>query len=100
MKEEKVNVDDLQIDTTVFIEPDESRRPMNLVFIGHVDAGKSTLCGRILVDSGEISQEDIRKFEQEAKENNRESWWLAYCMDINEEERAKGKTVECGKAQF
>ena len=50
------------------------------------------------MDLDEISQEDIRRFQLEAKENNRESWWLAYCMDINEEERAKGKTVECGKA--
>ena len=31
---------------------------------------------------------------REAKEKNRESWYMAYIMDTNEEERAKGKTVE------
>ena len=36
----------------------------------------------------------------EAKEKNRDSWYLAYIMDINEEERMKGKTVEVGKAHF
>jgi peptide chain release factor subunit 3 len=33
------------------------------VFIGHVDAGKSTLCGRLLLDLGEVSETDIKKFE-------------------------------------
>lgn len=36
----------------------------------------------------------IEKFEREAKDKNRESWFLAYIMDTNEEERAKGITVE------
>lgn len=42
----------------------------------------------------------MKKYETEAKEKNRESWYLAYIMDINDEERAKGKTVEVGKAHF
>ena len=49
---------------------------------------------------GEVDELEVRKYEQEAKDNNRESWVLAYIMDINEEERAKGITVECGKAHF
>ncbi len=79
---------------------DEQRQPMNIVFIGHVDAGKSTICGNILLLTGAIDQNDVRKLQIEAKENNRESWYLAYIMDINEEEKAKGKTVEVGKARF
>lgn len=43
---------------------------------------------------------ELRKYEMEAKEKNRDSWYIAYIMDINEEERAKGKTVEVGKAHF
>jgi len=31
---------------------DLTRQSLNLVFIGHVDAGKSTLSGRILVETG------------------------------------------------
>lgn len=41
-----------------------------------------------------LLQRTIAKYEKEAKEKNRESWYLAYVMDTNEEERAKGKTVE------
>lgn len=37
---------------------------------------------------------------REAKEKNRESWYMAYIMDTNEEERAKGKTVEVGSCLF
>ncbi len=37
---------------------------------------------------------------REAKEKNRESWYMAYIMDTNDEERAKGKTVEVGQASL
>lgn len=73
---------------------------LNVVFIGHVDAGKSTICGQILYSTGQVDDRTIEKYEREAKEKNRQSWFLAYIMDTNEEERAKGKTVECGRAVF
>ena len=41
-----------------------------------------------------------RRYEREAKQRNRDSWFLAFIMDTNEEERAKGKTVEVGRAYF
>ena len=47
-----------------------------------------------------MDERTIQKYEREAKEKNRESWYLAYVMDTNEEERAKGKTVEVGRAHF
>ena len=67
---------------------------MNIVFIGHVDAGKSTLSGSILYLMGKVDSRTIERFEKEAKNRNRESWFLAFIMDTSEEERAKGKTVE------
>lgn len=80
-------------------EPDE-RPHMNVVFIGHVDAGKSTTCGNILFSTGQVDARTIEKYEREAKEKNRDTWYYAYVMDINEEERTKGKTVEVGRAAF
>jgi peptide chain release factor subunit 3 len=82
------------------IKPVDPRPHLNLVFCGHVDAGKSTTCGKILVMSGLVDERTIEKFEREAKDKNRESWFLAYIMDTNEEERSKGITVEVGRAQF
>lgn len=80
-------------------EPD-SRPHANIVFIGHVDAGKSTTCGNILFLSGHVDEQKIEKYKREAKEKNRDSWFLAYIMDTSEEEKAKGKTVEVGRALF
>ncbi|XP_056856170.1 uncharacterized protein LOC130505592 [Raphanus sativus] len=70
------------------------KRHLNCVFIGHVDAGKSTIGGQILFLSGQVDDRQIQKYEKEAKDKSRESWYMAYIMDTNEEERAKGKTVE------
>ena len=78
----------------------DNRPHMNLVFIGHVDAGKSTTCGNILFLSGQVDDRTVEKLEREAKEKNRESWFMAYVMDTIEEERAKGITVEVGRASF
>ncbi|CAN6896225.1 unnamed protein product [Brassica oleracea] len=77
------------------------KRHLNAVFIGHVDAGKSTIGGQILFLSGQVDDRQIQKYdEKEAKDESRESWYMAYIMDTNEEERAKGKTVEVGRAHF
>ncbi|KAG7361359.1 translation elongation factor EF-1 subunit alpha [Nitzschia inconspicua] len=93
------NGDTLEIDPSTLKEGDP-REHMNLVFIGHVDAGKSTLSGSILYITENVDKRTIERYEKEAKERNRESWFLAFIMDTNEEERAKGKTVEVGKAHF
>jgi hypothetical protein len=133
---------------------EDPRDHLNVVFIGHVDAGKSTLGGRqavkrsarcccccrccllhpactwhfvlvraasrctavgcqhhacahtptrlhiapaggqILYLTGGVDKRTIEKYEREAKDKNRESWYMAYIMDTNEEERVKGITVE------
>lgn len=78
----------------------DPRAHLNVVFIGHVDAGKSTTCGNILYLSGCVDERTIEKYMKEAKDKNRESWFLAYIMDTSDEEKAKGKTVEVGRAAF
>lgn len=89
-----------QLVTEELVEVDETRHPVSLVMIGHVDAGKSTISGQLMYQMGVVDQRTIQKYKDEAKDNNRESWWLAYVMDVNEEEKAKGKTVEVGRATF
>ena len=54
----------------------------------------------MLTLTGRVDANELRKYEIEAKEKKRDSWYLAYIMDMFEEERAKGKTVEVGKAYF
>jgi len=82
------------------VEVDETRQPCSLVLIGHVDAGKSTISGNLMLAMGVIDKRVVEQYKKEAASNNRESWWLAYVMDENEEEKKKGKTVEIGRANF
>lgn len=73
---------------------------VNVVFIGHVDAGKSTLGGNILYMTGMVDKRTMEKYEKDAKEAGRESWYLSWALDSTKEERSKGKTVELGRAYF
>ena len=50
--------------------------------------------------TGVVDPRTIEKYKKEAKDKNRDSWWLAYVMDVNDDEKAKGKTVEVGRAAF
>lgn len=97
LKTDAVAHEDVQM---VADEAEETKRHLNVVFIGHVDAGKSTAGGQILFLSGQVDDRTIQKYEKEAKDKSRESWYMAYIMDTNEEERLKGKTVEVGRAYF
>eukprot|EP00817_Percolomonadidae_sp_ATCC50343_P003972 CAMPEP_0117422732 /NCGR_PEP_ID=MMETSP0758-20121206/3523_1 /TAXON_ID=63605 /ORGANISM="Percolomonas cosmopolitus, Strain AE-1 (ATCC 50343)" /LENGTH=435 /DNA_ID=CAMNT_0005205549 /DNA_START=8 /DNA_END=1315 /DNA_ORIENTATION=- len=78
----------------------EKKEHINIVFIGHVDAGKSTLGGQILYKMGQVDERTIQKYEREAKDKGRDSWYLAYIMDCSEEEKEKGKTVQVARASF
>ncbi|EEH47447.1 translation termination factor GTPase eRF3 [Paracoccidioides brasiliensis Pb18] len=78
----------------------EKREHINLIFIGHVDAGKSTLGGSILYATGMVDERTMDKYKREAKEAGRETWYLSWALDLTSEERAKGKTVEVGRAFF
>lgn len=76
------------------------KQNVNLVFCGHVDAGKSTTVGHLLVQQGQIDEREIARNQRKAEQNDRSSWYLAYIMDSNAEEQAKGITVESGYAHF
>lgn len=71
-----------------------------MVFIGHVDAGKSTCSGQVLYATGMVNERLIEKYTKEASDKKHATWFLAYIMDALEEEKAKGKTIEVGRAAF
>ena len=73
---------------------------VNIIFIGHVDAGKSTLGGAILYATGMVDERTMEKNKKEAKDMGRETWYLSWALDLTKEERSKGKTVEVGRGFF
>ena len=73
---------------------------MNLVTIGHVDHGKSTLVGRLIYDTGSIREEDMRKLKELAKELKKETFEFAFVMDKLKEERERGVTIDIMHTRF
>jgi elongation factor 1-alpha len=73
---------------------------VNLVFIGHVDHGKSTLVGRLLYDSGALSEQEYRKLEAEAKAVGKGTFAFAFAMDNLKEERERGVTIDVSYKKF
>jgi len=73
---------------------------MNLVIIGHVDHGKSTLTGRILLETGAIEPHLIEKYKKEAEEKGKGSFYFAWVMDGLKEERERGVTIDVAHKKF
>ncbi len=73
---------------------------INVVFIGHVDHGKSTTVGRMLYDGGALSEQEYRKLEEEAKSRGKGTFVFAYVMDNLKEERERGVTIDVSYKKF
>ena len=73
---------------------------MNLVIIGHVDHGKSTLTGRILLEAGAIDPHLVEKYKKEAEEKGKGTFYFAWIMDGLKEERERGVTIDVAHKKF
>ena len=67
---------------------------LNLVFIGHVDHGKSTTIGRLFFELGAIDEHTIRKLKEEAERLGKATFEFAFVMDKLKEERERGLTID------
>ena len=73
---------------------------MNLVFIGHVDHGKSTTVGRLLFEAGAIDEQTIRKLKEKAQELGKAGFEFAFVMDQVKEEQERGLTIDLAYKKF
>jgi len=67
---------------------------MNVVFVGHVDHGKSTCVGQLMFKSGIVPEQEMKKLVEEAKKQGKPGFEFAYIMDKVAEERERGVTIE------
>jgi elongation factor 1-alpha len=67
---------------------------VNLVVIGHVDAGKSTSTGHLIYKCGGIDKRTIEKFEKESSESGKGSFKYAWVLDKLKAERERGITID------
>ena len=78
-----------------------SEKPhVNIVFIGHVDAGKSTTVGRLLFDTKNIGEQEMRKLKEKAEELGKGGFEFAFVMDNLKEERERGVTIDLAHKKF
>jgi elongation factor 1-alpha len=73
---------------------------LNLIFIGHVDHGKSTTVGRILYETGALSEQQLRKLKEEAEKLGKATFEFAFTMDTLKEERERGVTIDLSHKEF
>ncbi|KAJ8033459.1 HBS1-like protein [Holothuria leucospilota] len=73
---------------------------LNMVVIGHVDAGKSTLMGHLLFLLGQVNKRTMHKYETESKKQGKASFAYAWVLDETGEERERGITMDVGLTKF
>jgi len=74
---------------------------MNLVVTGHVDNGKSTTVGHLLVDLGVIDQRTIDSFAKESEATGKgDTFKYAWVLDSIKDERDRGITIDLAFQKF
>lgn len=73
---------------------------LNLAIIGHVDHGKSTLVGQILLQTGQFPAHMVEKYKEEAKAKGKGTFALAWVFDNLKEERERGLTIDVAHKRF
>jgi len=80
---------------------DLSAKPhLNLVVIGHVDHGKSTLTGHLLLLSGHVDERRLKELEEIAKKSGKEFAKYAWILDTYKEERERDMTIDLSFFKF
>lgn len=83
----------------VGLSPTPTRDQMNIVIVGHVDHGKSTLVGRMLADTGSIDPAAIAKVRAICEKQGKR-FEYAFLLDALEAEQAQGITIDAARCFF
>jgi len=75
------------------------REQMNVVIVGHVDHGKSTLVGRLLVDTGSLPEGKVEAVKKQC-ERNAKPFEYAFLLDALKDEQAQGITIDTARSFF
>ena len=78
----------------------KEKEHLNLVVIGHVDHGKSTMTGRLLYETGAVDERTFQQHKEEAEKLGRPSWAWAFALDRLKEERERGLTIDIAFFKF
>src|SRR5471030_24621 len=72
---------------------------MNIVIVGHVDHGKSTLVGRLLADTGSLPEGKLEAVRKECQRTGK-PFEYAFLLDALTDEQDQGITIDTARAFF
>nr|QPG92862.1 elongation factor thermo unstable [Neonectria ditissima] len=88
------------LDVVKEFESSLNKRSISFVVVGHVDAGKSTLMGRLLLELKFVEKHTIDRYRKQAEKSGKQSFALAWVMDQRSEERERGVTIDIATNHF
>ncbi|AEO64033.1 uncharacterized protein THITE_2109737 [Thermothielavioides terrestris NRRL 8126] len=88
------------LDVLSEFEKSKNKNNASFVVVGHVDAGKSTMMGRLLLDLKVVDQRTVDKLRREAEIIGKSSFALAWVLDQQSEERSRGVTIDIATNRF
>lgn len=77
----------------------ETKEQMNIVIVGHVDHGKSTVIGRLLADTGSLPEGKLEAVKEYCRKNSR-PFEYAFLLDALKDEQAQGITIDTARCFF
>eukprot|EP00760_Papus_ankaliazontas_P038304 PhM_4_TR9072/c0_g1_i1/m.56397/K14416/HBS1; elongation factor 1 alpha-like protein len=90
-KEARVAVDVVEAD---------GKRAISVMLAGHVDVGKSTCLGHLLVKLGLVEQRTMHKYQKESAEMGKSTFHFAWVLDAYHAERQRGITMDIATHYF
>ncbi len=81
------------------MEITREKEDMNLVFVGHVDHGKSTIIGRMLADTGSLPDGKLEQVKENCKRNSK-PFEYAFLLDALKDEQSQGITIDAARCFF
>ncbi|KAI3383500.1 hypothetical protein SNEBB_007501 [Seison nebaliae] len=79
---------------------DDLLTTIGIIVIGHVDVGKSTIVGRLLYETKQINEQQMRRIRNQANESGKSSFSYAWLLDEQSEERERGITTHTTRVNF
>lgn len=75
------------------------KEDMNIVIVGHVDHGKSTLMGRLLADTDSLPQGKLEQVKETCRRNSK-PFEYAFLLDALKDEQSQGITIDTARCFF
>ena len=74
-------------------------REMNIVIVGHVDHGKSTVIGRLLADTASLPEGKLEAIRELCRRTDK-PFEYAFLLDALKDERSQGITIDTARCFF